>query len=227
MKKQRKFPIELVALLVIAAMLLAACGPSTSDASQGAEDNASMDSDTEHVDADDDADDHPEDDADEHPEDMEDPDSDHDDDAEDHPEDDQDDADHPEDDHDEDDADHPEEEADHAHAAVPHEYEELTNPFAGDVEAIAAGAETFAANCASCHGESGQGDGPAAAALDPSPADLSDGAMISELSDGYFYWRISKGGLSEPFNSLMPAWESSLSEDQIWQVAAYILTLSE
>jgi mono/diheme cytochrome c family protein len=51
--------------------------------------------------------------------------------------------------------------------------------------------------------------------------------MLSSLSDGYLFWRISKGGAIEPFNSAMPAWESSLTEDQRWQVVTYIRTLSD
>ena len=31
----------------------------------------------------------------------------------------------------------------------------------------------FAQHCAACHGADGRGDGPAAAALDPAPADLA------------------------------------------------------
>src|SRR5215467_11809422 len=37
----------------------------------------------------------------------------------------------------------------------------------------ASGKEMFKAYCASCHGESGKGDGPAAAALKAKPSDLS------------------------------------------------------
>ncbi|MFD2739027.1 c-type cytochrome [Sulfitobacter aestuarii] len=35
------------------------------------------------------------------------------------------------------------------------------------------GAAYFAQNCASCHGASGQGDGPLAAGLNPAPVDLT------------------------------------------------------
>jgi cytochrome c553 len=120
-----------------------------------------------------------------------------------------------------------EHEADHEHVDVPEDYEGLTNPFAGNTEAIAAGAEIFATNCATCHGDTGMGDGPAAVGLDPKPASLADPDMVADLSDGYFFWRISEGGAMEPFNSAMPVWETVLSEDQIWQVVTFIRSLSE
>ena len=38
---------------------------------------------------------------------------------------------------------------------------------------IASGKETFSKYCASCHGETGKGNGPAAIALKPPPSDLT------------------------------------------------------
>ncbi len=115
---------------------------------------------------------------------------------------------------------------DHAHVEAPDEFASLTNPFAGDEEAAAAGKTLFDASCAACHCPEGMGDGPAAEALDPKPATLADGAMMDTLSDGYLFWRVSKGGAIEPFNSAMPAWETGLTEDQRWQVISYVRTLS-
>jgi mono/diheme cytochrome c family protein len=116
---------------------------------------------------------------------------------------------------------------DHLHVEAPDEFAALANPFADDHEAIEAGEETFNTLCATCHGEEGKGDGPGAAELDPKPADLSDSMMMSDLSDGYLLWRVSKGGAMEPWNSAMPAWESGLTEEQRWQVISFIRTFSE
>ena len=41
--------------------------------------------------------------------------------------------------------------------------------------------------CASCHGNAGKGDGPAAAALNPKPKDLTDKAYMSKLDDKYLF----------------------------------------
>lgn len=113
------------------------------------------------------------------------------------------------------------------HVDPPPEYAGLTNPHEGDPQAIAAGEEIFQTNCASCHGEQGRGDGPAAQGLDPAPASLADQAMMHDLTDGFLFWRVTEGGLMEPFNSAMPAWGDILTEDERWQVISYIRTLGE
>lgn len=115
----------------------------------------------------------------------------------------------------------------HIHADPPAAYADLINPLAGDEEAIAAGAAVFQENCLRCHGETGAGDGPDAAALAPAPADLSDAVMMADLSDGYLFWRVSEGGAFAPFLSQMPAWADTLSEEMRWQVISYLRTLSE
>jgi mono/diheme cytochrome c family protein len=116
---------------------------------------------------------------------------------------------------------------DHGHVEAPDEFALLTNPFAGDAAAIAAGKVIFETSCATCHGPEGAGDGPTAEALDPKPATLADGAMMHDLSDGYLFWRVSKGGTMEPFNSAMPPWETGLTEEQRWQVISYVRSLTE
>lgn len=118
-------------------------------------------------------------------------------------------------------------ENEHEHAMAPDEFASLTNPFAGDAAAADAGKAIFETNCVVCHGTEGHGDGPSAEALDPKPADLSDSAMMSSMADGYLYWRVTEGGVIEPFNSAMPPWKAVLNEDQTWQVITYIRTLSQ
>ncbi len=114
----------------------------------------------------------------------------------------------------------------HNTAEVPEEYEDLTNPLAGDSEAISSGSKLFIANCAMCHGESGEGDGPASAGMDPKPAALSDGELLSDLSDAYLYWRIAEGGSADSFKSAMPVWKSIFGDEQIWQLVTFIRSFS-
>jgi mono/diheme cytochrome c family protein len=106
--------------------------------------------------------------------------------------------------------------------AVPAPYSGKKNPRASAADE---GRQIYNINCASCHGETGRGDGPASAALDPKPQDLS--TTVSSLGDDYLLWRISEGGMMEPFKSVMPAWKATLSEDQIWAVVAYLRTLAQ
>lgn len=84
----------------------------------------------------------------------------------------------------------------------PAEFAGKTNPHT-DEAAVAAGEQIYQTNCASCHGESGMGDGPAAASLNPKPEPLATNEEA--LGDDYMYWRIAKGGNFDPFKSVMPA----------------------
>lgn len=110
-------------------------------------------------------------------------------------------------------------------AEVPAGFAGKTNPHAGDAAAAQAGADIFATNCASCHGDAGAGDGPAGAALDPKPAALNN--LPANLGDDFLFWRISEGGAMAPFNSSMPAFKGVLTEDQIWQTVTFIRTLGK
>ncbi len=53
----------------------------------------------------------------------------------------------------------------------------LIAPGAAFAADAAAGKQTFITNCSSCHGETGKGDGPIGAVLDPKPRDLSQAAF--------------------------------------------------
>jgi mono/diheme cytochrome c family protein len=119
----------------------------------------------------------------------------------------------------------------HIHAPVPPEFERITAP-AGmwtDRAAIARGQAIYAAKCAVCHGEEGAGDGAAAASLPLKPASFRDKAMVAEMTEAYWFWRVSEGGVIEPFRSagsLMPAWKDELSVEDRWAVIAYQHSLS-
>ncbi len=73
-------------------------------------------------------------------------------------------------------------------------------------------------NCVSCHGASGKGDGPAAAALPPpKPANWTAAAVQSQ-SDGEIFWKMSNG------RGAMPPWKH-LPEQERWEIVNYIRTL--
>jgi high-affinity iron transporter len=79
------------------------------------------------------------------------------------------------------------------------------------------GAEVYRANCASCHGMLGRGDGPAGQGLDPKPADLSDAVALADQSPLDYYRRITMGVVG----TAMPGFEVRLAPQDRWAVALY------
>jgi mono/diheme cytochrome c family protein len=119
----------------------------------------------------------------------------------------------------------------HVHAPVPSKYKGAHVPSAAwtDPRMIARGKEIHVARCAVCHGETGDGKGPAGLALPLKPPDLRDHKMTSAMAGNYWFWRVSEGGAVEPFKSMgsaMPAWKDELSVEDRWAVIAYQHTFS-
>jgi mono/diheme cytochrome c family protein len=120
----------------------------------------------------------------------------------------------------------------HIHAPVPPEYQRAHVPAFVWTNAamIARGKEIYTMRCAVCHGDTGDGKGPAGFALPLKPPDLRDTTMVGEMAGNYWFWRVSEGGLVEPFKSAgstMPAWKDDLSVEDRWAVIAYQHTFSE
>jgi mono/diheme cytochrome c family protein len=100
------------------------------------------------------------------------------------------------------------------HAEVPAEYIDLVNTTPADEDSLARGQVVYAAQCETCHGATGMGEGPAGPGQDPAPGPHAHTSQM--LSDGYLYWRISEGGHS--FGTAMPAWNESLSQQARWDL---------
>ena len=73
-------------------------------------------------------------------------------------------------------------------------------------------------NCVSCHGASGKGDGPAAAALPPPKPANWTGDAVQKQTDGEIFWKISNG------RGAMPPWKH-LPDNERWEIVNYIRTL--
>jgi high-affinity iron transporter len=86
---------------------------------------------------------------------------------------------------------------------------------------VAAGRETYQRSCASCHGETGLGDGPAAKGMDPAPPAIGDAATMADATPALLYRVISVGVPG----TQMVAWGSTLSAQQRWEIVAYLQTL--
>jgi mono/diheme cytochrome c family protein len=100
---------------------------------------------------------------------------------------------------------------------VPANYQGKKPPYQfNDRAVLAAGKQAYDNNCAGCHGNTGKGDGPAAAALNPRPASLADKNFVQGMPVDCHFYRIMEGVAGTG----MPPWKS-LGEDLIWKILIY------
>lgn len=90
------------------------------------------------------------------------------------------------------------------------------DPFPTNPPALARGRELYVERCASCHGVAGGGDGPAAAGLNPPPANLAAPALRGS-SPLEFYRKLNVGVAG----TAMPGFSTQLGSDDRWAVALY------
>jgi mono/diheme cytochrome c family protein len=105
---------------------------------------------------------------------------------------------------------------------APADAKNIKNPEAAkktDPKELAEGKKLAESNCVTCHGAKGKGDGPAAAALNPKPADWTSARVKSE-TDGEIFWKISNG------RGPMPPWKH-LPEKDRWHLVNYIRSLQK
>lgn len=84
------------------------------------------------------------------------------------------------------------------------------------------GKQLYAERCLSCHGGSGNGDGPYARQTLAQPANLHNriSSFPQPSPDAFHHWRISSGVPG----TAMPPWGMSLDEETIWKIATYEMT---
>ena len=85
---------------------------------------------------------------------------------------------------------------------------------------VAAAAQLYAAQCASCHGTEGRGDGLAGQGLEPPPGDFHDPVRQGSQSLAMLYNTISYGVSGTAMNGF-----GSLSEQDRWALAFYVGSL--
>lgn len=104
--------------------------------------------------------------------------------------------------------------------SVPAAEAQKKNPVAANESSLAAGRKIYLKTCASCHGKTGDADGPAVIELNIHPAKLSDPTVATQ-SDGTLFWKITTG--KKP----MPGYGKRLSETDRWNLVNYVRTLSK
>ncbi len=102
---------------------------------------------------------------------------------------------------------------------VPAEARELPNPAPRTEAALAAGEAIYGARCASCHGDTGRGDGKATRFIKPAPADISTAEARDRMTDGEIFYKITEG------RKPMPGMARTLDDEERWQVVHYLRTL--
>lgn len=95
---------------------------------------------------------------------------------------------------------------------VPQADRERVNPYAGQAEAVSAGANLFRNNCAKCHGPNAEGKGSR-------PSLRSE--RLAAATDGDIAWIVKNG---QSFKG-MPGW-GGLPEQMRWQLVAYLRSLN-
>lgn len=81
-------------------------------------------------------------------------------------------------------------------------------------------AEDWANTCSACHGAHGAGDGPAAVAFDPKPADFTNPEFQASHSDDDFIESITEG------KGGMPSFANQFTPSQIRALVDYVRTLA-
>jgi mono/diheme cytochrome c family protein len=89
------------------------------------------------------------------------------------------------------------------------------------------GKKIYATHCATCHGDSGKGDGPSATGFATKPFDLTNGQLLNALPDEFLVGIIRDGGPPHGLAPTMPPFNRTLSTSQIDQVVAYVRSLAQ
>jgi len=85
------------------------------------------------------------------------------------------------------------------------------------------GPKVYQTYCIGCHGPNQDGNGVNAASLNPKPRNLHDGPFMRETLN---YNRINTSLHLGVHGTAMPRWENTLSEHEIQEVIAYVLSLT-
>ena len=103
---------------------------------------------------------------------------------------------------------------------APSEASKIVNPIESNEKSLKLGKKIYSKMCWTCHGVEGKGEGPAAAALNPKPADFTID-KVQNQKDGELYWKITTG------KGTMVSYKNSLTNDQRWSLVNYIRTLKK
>jgi mono/diheme cytochrome c family protein len=104
---------------------------------------------------------------------------------------------------------------------VPEAEKQRKNPLVASEANLAAAKPIYNEKCANCHGDKGKGDGSEAMMYDPAPADLTDAAKMSKVTDGEIFYQITEG------RKPMPSFRKRLTDEQRWQLVLLVRSFAE
>jgi mono/diheme cytochrome c family protein len=104
-----------------------------------------------------------------------------------------------------------------------------SSPVPVSPEGLDRGRHLYREHCATCHGESGKGDGPSsklhAFRTSRPPHDLTDAAVQTMLADGEIFWKMT-AGYRKDGKVIMPAYGKLVPADEDrWRIVQYVRTL--
>lgn len=111
--------------------------------------------------------------------------------------------------------------ADRAKGALAEGWGAVSLPEPARAPSVARGAGIYRRRCASCHGVTGEGDGPEAEGLEPPAADLTAEVRHTDITPARDYQVVTLG---IPATS-MAGFSAELDAQQRWDVVAYLQTL--
>jgi len=103
---------------------------------------------------------------------------------------------------------------------APEEAKKMKNPIKITKASIQKEKEFYEKKCALCHGDKGDGKGPAGAGLNPKPTNFRE-SHGEKMTDGEHFWKINKG------RGPMPSYEKDLTAEERWNVINYINTFTK
>jgi len=95
----------------------------------------------------------------------------------------------------------------------------LVSPFPNSLEMLAKGKALYEGKgtCVNCHGQSGAGDGPVAASLNPAPRNFHQHGFWRHRTEGEIFWVIKYGSAG----TSMIGFGEQLTDDEIWAIIQY------
>jgi mono/diheme cytochrome c family protein len=95
----------------------------------------------------------------------------------------------------------------------------LTSPLPSTPEIVEQGKVLYngKGTCFNCHGKDGDGNGPVAAQLDPSPRNFQHHGFWRHRTEGEIFWVIKNGSIG----TSMVGFGGQLTDEEIWSIIQY------